>query len=502
MSSSQSTATRVVATAGVMLATLMTALDTTIANVALPHIQGSLSAAQDQITWVLTFYMLGTAIMTPLTGWLTPKIGRKRLFLASIVAFVGVSVLCGLATSLPELMLFRLLQGVAGAVMTPLSQSVILDAWPQPAIPQVMAVWSAVVMVAPILGPTLGGILTEYYSWRWVFYINVPVGVVAFLVVSSALEPDGAVARRPFDAVGFGALALFTAAAQLMFDRGPTLDWFSSREVCVEAIVALCGFYVFVLQTATSEHPLFHRALFTDRNYVSTIIISVAVSAMLFSTSALLPSFMQTLLGYSALQSGMASAPRGVGSIIALTFVPWMATKYGARRTIAIGLLLSVFGLWLMGRFDLAMTSRPIAVAGFVQGFGQGMVTNPMSVLGFATLPQACRTEAAVLGNMVRTVAGGLGVAALQAILTRQSAAAHEQLAAHIVPSDPVIGWGLPHLAGGSLEAINAEVTRQAAMIGYDAAFGWMSLACLSLLPLLLVIRPAKKAVAIEVHVD
>ncbi|HEY6868336.1 MAG TPA: DHA2 family efflux MFS transporter permease subunit [Novosphingobium sp.] len=504
MNSQESLATRVVATGGVMLATLMTVLDTTIANVALPHIQGSLAAAQDQITWVLTSYMLGTAITMPLTGWASQKLGRKRLLLISIGAFAAVSMLCGLATSLPELLLFRLLQGVAGAAMTPLSQSVVLDSWPQPVIPQVMAVWSAVVMVAPILGPTLGGMLTENYSWRWVFYINLPLGALAFVLVSSALGPDPDARGRPFDMLGFGSLVLFTVAAQLMFDRGPALDWFGSREIWAEAIVAVCALYVFVMQTLTGRHPFFHRGLFVDRNYVTGVIINAAVAAMLFSTSALLPTLMQTLLGYSALQSGYASAPRGVGSLVALTFVPWMAARFGVRRTVAIGLLLSVAGLRRMGYFDLSMTPTPIFVAGFIQGFGQGMIMSPMAVLSFATLAPERRTEAAVLGNMVRTIAAGLGVAGLQAISTRQSATAHERLAAHVIPTDPIVGWSLRHLAGlgGGLEAINAEVTRQAAMIGYDAAFGWMSIACLGLLPLLFIIRPAKPAgsTILEVH--
>jgi DHA2 family multidrug resistance protein len=507
MRSDESVATRVIATGGLMLATLTNALDTTIANVALPHVAGSLSAAQDQITWVLTSYMVGTAIMTPLSGWLAEKIGRKRLFLISIVAFVGVSVLCGLATSLPEMVLFRFLQGFAGAAMIPISQAAILDLWPQPVIPQVMAVWSAVVMVAPILGPTVGGFLTEHYSWRWVFFINVPVGAAAFVLVYTALRPDAAGRKRPFDMLGYAALVLFTGAIQLLMDRGPTLDWFDSREICVEAIIAACALYVFVMQTLTSEHPFFHRDLFRDRNYTSALVFSVVVSATLFSTSALLPTLMQTLLGYSAMQSGVASAPRGAGSLIALTFVPWMAIRFGPRRTMAIGLLLSVAALWRMGHFDLSMNSTPIIVAGLLQGFGQGMVMNPMSVISFATLEPSHRTEAAVFGNMVRSVAGGLGISTLQVVLTRQSATAHEGLAAHIVSGDPMMTWSLPHMLGGaasSLEAINGEVTRQAAMIGYDAAFGWMSIGTLFVLPLLLIMRTAKPkpGALIEVHAD
>jgi DHA2 family multidrug resistance protein len=507
MTSKESVATRVVATGGLMLATLMNMLDTTIANVALPHVQGSLSASQDQITWVLTSYVVATAMMAPLTNWLSQKLGRKRLFLMSIAAFVAVSVLCGLATSLPEMVVFRLLQGFAGAAMMPLSQAAIFDLWPQETIPKVMAVWSAVVTVAPILGPTLGGWLTESYSWRWCFYINVPIGAVGFAAVYAAWKVQAEPPSRPFDGLGFAALILFTVGAQLMADRGPGKDWFDSPEICVEAVLALCGAYIFIMQMLTSRHPFVHRDILADRNFMSCTVFNVVMSGTLLSTSALLPTLMQNLLGYSALQSGIASAPRGLGSVVALAFTPWMATRFGVRQTIGVGVLLSGLALWRMGHFDLSMTTREIALAGFIQGFGQGMVFNPMSVLSFATLRPVHRTEAAVFGNTIRTLGGSLGIAGLQALLTRQSAAAHEQLAAHIASSDPMIRWTLPHAfdaAAGGLQAVNAEVTRQAAMIGYDAAFGYMSLATLLLLPLLFVMRAGdrRRSELIEIHAE
>jgi DHA2 family multidrug resistance protein len=495
MSRKESVSTRVAATAGLMLATLTNALDNTIANVALPHVQGSLSASQDQITWVLTSYMVGTAIMTPLSGWLAEKVGRKRLFLISILGFVAVSVLCGLATSLPEMVVFRLMQGLAGAAMIPISQAAILDLWPQPVIPQVMAIWSAVVMVAPILGPTLGGFLTENYSWRWVFYINVPVGGVGFALVHFFLDRDRPGRPRSFDVLAFTALAIFTAAFQLMMDRGPTLDWFDSTEIWIEAILSACSLYVFIMQIATSEHPLFHHDLFRDANYISALIFSVVVFGTLFSTSALLPTLMQNLLGYSVMQSGLASVPRGLGSLAALAFVPWIARRFGPRRTMAVGLALSGLALWRMAGFDLGMDSRPIVVAGVIQGVGQGLIMNPMSVISFATLPSERRTEAAVFGNMVRGVAGSLGISSLQMVLVRQSAAAHAGLASRLVTTDPVVNWSLQQVMGGAsanLEAVNGEVTRQAAMIGYDTAFEWMSLGTLLVLPLLFIMRSGK----------
>jgi DHA2 family multidrug resistance protein len=504
MNATQSVGVRVTATAGLMLASLMNALDSTIANVALPHMEGSLSASQDQITWVLTSYIVATAIMSPLTGWLAQKIGRKTLFLISIAGFVGASVLCGVASSLPQMVIFRLLQGVAGAAMMPLSQAAMFDLWPQPLIPHVMAAWSAVVMVAPILGPTLGGMLTEHYSWRWVFYINVPVGAAAFALVYLFLAGDRPGQRRRLDLVDFGALALFTASIQLFADRGPGLDWFDSREVCVEAVLAACGLYVFIARTVTSEHPLFPRDVLADRNFIGCTIFMFVLTAMMMSTIALLPSFMQTLLGYSALQSGLASMPRGVGALLAFAIVPSLTARFGPRPVMAVGVLLTASSLLRMAYFDLSMTATPIKVAGLIQGFGAGLIFNPNAVLSFATIAPEHRTEAAVLSNTARGVSGSLGIASLQAMLTRLNAAAHETLAARIAPSDPVIRWTYPHLGDGGLEGMNAEVTRQAAMMSYVTVFAWMSLISLCLLPLLLILRPAEQRSSelIEAHAE
>ena len=486
---------RVIATGGLMIATLMVALDSTIANVALPHVQGSLSAAQDQITWVLTSYIVGTALMTPLSGWLALKLGRKPLFLISIVGFVGVSMLCGMATSLPEMVLFRFLQGVAGAAMMPLSQAAILDMWPPGAIPQVMAIWSAVTMVAPIMGPTLGGFLTENLSWRWVFYINLPVGAASFVMTYLALEKDRGGRERPFDWVGFLALVFFTGGVQLMVDRGSQLDWFDSGEIWLYAVLAACGAYVFVVQTITAKNPFFHLDLFRDRNYLSSVGFAVFLSGMLLSTTALLPTFMQSLMGYSAMQSGMAMMPRGVGSLISFTIAPFFAARFGPRQTIMIGLAITIVALWHMSQFDLSMDVGPIKTAGFLLGLGQGMAFNPLTVLAFATLSIDHRTEAAVFSNMFRTLGGSLGIAALQAAYIQQSATAHERLAAGLISSDPVIRWSMPQVIDGAisgLEAINGEVTRQASMMAYDTVFAWMSLGTLLILPLVLIMRPAR----------
>jgi len=500
MASQKDIANRIPITGALMLATLMNTLDSTIANVALPHIQGSVSAAQDQITWVLTSYIIATAIMTPLSGWLSMKIGRKTMFLASIAGFTLASILCGLATSLPEIVVFRLIQGVAGASLMPLSQTVMLDIYPQHMIPRVMSIWSAAVILGPIIGPTLGGWLTEALSWRWVFYINVPIGILAFLGIWTFMDTDEGGRERPFDFLGFGALVLFIGGFQLLIDRGPTQDWFDSKEIWIETAICLAGLYVFIVQTITAEHPFFHRDLAKDGNFVGTTLFGMFVGVLLFSTSALLPSMMQNLLGYSALQAGIASMPRGVGSLIAFLAVPMLVARMGPRPVLLIGVLLSSLALWQMGQFDLSMTPRPIEVAGFIQGLGTGLLFAPLNVLAYAKLAPIHRTEGTIVATMARSLGSSAGISLLQAMLIRDAAVAHSGLGEHITVTDPVLRWALPSIFNlqsiPGLAALNGELTRQGSMISYDALFGGMAIGCLLLAPSLLLLRPPQAAPA------
>jgi len=506
MVSAEDVANRVPITAALMLATLMNTLDSTIANVALPHMRGSLSASQDQITWVLTSYIIATAIMTPLSGWLSQKIGRKVMFLASISLFTVASMACGAATSLPEIVVFRLIQGMAGASLMPLTQTVMLDIYPARLLPTAMSVWSAAVIMGPIVGPGLGGWLTENLSWRWVFYINLPVGILAFLGVYIYMARDHGGRQRPFDFLGFGALVTFVGAFQLMMDRGPGQDWFGSREIWTEAIVAIIGLYVFVMQTLTADEPFFHRDLAKDRNFVSCTIFGLFVGALLFSTTAILPSFMQNLLGYSALQSGYASMPRGVGSLIAFLSVPLLLRTIGPRRALFIGLALCMFALWRMAHFDLSMTSGPIMSSGIIQGLGVGLLFAPLNTLAFVSLPAAHRTEGTIVSTMARSLGSSLGISVVQAQLATTTVVAHARLAGAIAIGDPVIRAALPPMLDPAtptgLAALNAEVTRQAAMLGYDTIFAWMTLGILALVPLALLMRSPSRAqlAGLEIH--
>jgi DHA2 family multidrug resistance protein len=489
-------------TAALMLATLMNTLDSTIANVALPHIQGSVSAAQDQITWVLTSYIIAAAIMTPLSGWLAQKFGRKRMFLISIAGFTVASMLCGIATNLPEIVIFRLLQGIAGASMMPLSQTVMLDIFPLRQIPQVMAVWSSAVILGPILGPVLGGWLTENFTWRWVFYINVPIGILASLGLWLFMDDDKGGRERPFDFVGCGGLILFIGAFQLMLDRGPGQDWFDSKEIWFEGAAAFIGAWVFIIQTLTARDPFFHRDLARDRNFVATTVFGFFVGALLFSSSALLPSMMQTLMGFSALQSGWASMPRGIGSLIAFTAVPLLLSRFGARPVLIGGLVLSTVALVQMSHFDLSMTAWPIQESGFIQGLGTGLMFAPLTALAYVTLAPVHRTEGTIVSTMVRSLGSSAGISILQAGVIRQTAAAHTVLADKTIPSDPAFAAALPPLLNPNsdfgVQALNGEVTRQAAMIGYDVMFALMIGMIVIMAPLLLLLRTPKAAAADE----
>jgi DHA2 family multidrug resistance protein len=494
MNSQQDIANRIPITGALMLATLMYTIDSTVANVALPHIQGSVSAAQDEITWVLTSYIVATAVMTPLSGWLSQKIGRKKMFLFSIAGFTVASVLCGVATSLPEIVAFRLIQGLAGASLMPLSQASMLDMYPQHMIPRVMSLWSAAVIIGPIAGPTLGGWLTEDFSWRWVFYINVPIGILAFLGIWTFMADDPGGRERPFDFLGFVALITFVLAFQVMVDRGPRNDWFESTETWIELVLGAIGLWVFVIQTATAEHPFFHRDLAKDGNYVGTTLFGMFVGVLLFSTSALLPSFMQNLLGYSALQSGIASMWRGVGSLIAFLAVPALVPRLGARMVLFIGIAVSAWALWLMGQFDLSMTARPIEVAGFIQGLGTGLLFAPLNVLAYAKLSPIHRTEGTIVATMARSLGSSAGISIVQAMLIRDAAAAHSGLSEHITVADPVLRWSLPAMfdlhSSTGLMALNGEITRQGTMISYDAIFAALAVITLLMAPPLLLLKP------------
>ena len=493
MTTEQDTQNRWPITISIMLATVMNSLDTTIANVALPHIQGSVSASSDQITWVLTSYIVAAAIMTPLSGWLSDRIGRKRIFLISIGGFTVASMLCGIATSLPEIVLFRVLQGVFGAALIPLSQAVLLDINPPEKHGQAMAIWGAGAILGPILGPALGGYFTENFSWRWCFYINLPIGILAFLGVLLFISGDRLTKAKRFDFLGFGMLTLFIAAFQMVLDRGPSQDWFHSTEIWTETLLAAIGLWVFVVHTLTTDHPFFDKALIRDRNFVTASIFGFFVGILLFSAMALLPPMMQTLMGYPVLTSGLVSMPRGVGSFAAMFFVGRLIGKVDTRLILMVGLAISCVALWQMMHFDLSMGVWPFITSGIIQGLGVGLLFVPLSTLAFATVPPHLRPEGSSVYTLVRNLGSSVGISIMNALVVANTQTMHSSLAAKIVPSDPVVGAVLPKMfdpaTPAGISALNAEVTRQASMVAYVDDFRLMFIITIACMPMLLLMR-------------
>jgi DHA2 family multidrug resistance protein len=489
---------RALITASIMLATIMQALDTTIANVALPYMQGSLSAAQDQITWVLTSYIVAAAVMTPVTGWITGRFGLKRVFLISVRGFTVASMLCGGAGSLGEMVLFRLLQGVFGAALVPLSQSVLLDINPREKQGQAMAIWGAGIMVGPILGPSLGGWLTFNYDWRWVFYINLPVGILAFLGILIFVRDTRRERGQRFDFAGFALLSLGVGALQIMLDRGEQNDWFGSIEILLECALAICGFWMFAAWTTIADRPFLNPALLRDRNFLGSCILIFVVGIILYATLALLPPMLQDLMDYPVTTAGFVMMPRGVGTMVAMLAVGRLINRVDVRLLLLFGLAVTTFSLYQMTGYSLTMDWWPIVWAGVVQGVGLGFLFVPLSTVAFATLESSYRAEAAGFFSLVRNVGGSIGISMVETLQDRMTQTVHASLAANVTPFASALHlpalqrfWDLHSTAG--LAALNQEITRQAAMIAYIDNFRFMMIVTLLAIPMLALLRKARR---------
>ncbi len=480
-------------TFSIMAATIMQSLDSTIANVALPQMQGTLSATQDQIAWVLTSYIVAAAIMIPLTGWLAGRFGRKKVFLISIVGFTVSSALCGVATDLAEIVLFRLLQGISGAALVPLSQAVLFDINPPEQHGKAMSIWGVGVTLGPVLGPVLGGWLTESYSWRWVFFINVPIGVIAFLGLSASMPETDKHSDR-FDFFGFTTLALSIGALQLFLDRGELKDWFGSPEIVVEAMVAALAFYSFLVHSVTYHRPFLSPALFADRNFVTANVFIFLIGVVLFATLALIPPMLQNEMNYPVLVSGLVTAPRGIGTMLGMMVVGRLVGRMDARLILAGGLGLTAFSLWQMTHFDLLMDERLVVVSGILQGFGVGLAYVPISTLAFSTLAPALRNEGTAFFNLQRNIGSAIGISAVQTLLTRNTQIMHATLAENITPyklGDPALSASGIDISGSAgFAALNHMITNQAAMVAYLDDYKLMLVLTLAVIPLLVLLRP------------
>lgn len=482
---------RLLLSASTVLATMLYTIDSTIVNVALPHMQGNLQATQDQSAWIVTSYIVVSAIMTPLAGWLGTRHGLRPVMLWSVAGFTIGSMLCGLATSLEQIVVFRILQGAAGAALVPLSQVTLLQEFPRSQHAKVTALWGMGVLVGPVIGPTLGGWLTDELSWRWAFYINVPIGALAWLGFLATMRRGGGDSQRPFDVTGFVLLSLALGLFQLMLDRGQTNDWFESAEIIAEAFFAAVCFYMFVVHSVTRAHPFVDFRLFRDRNFTVSLCVMFAVGVAVFSPTVLLPGFLQQLQGYSPTQAGLLVASRGLASMAAMILAGRLIGRIDLRLIMAVGVGSAATSLWMMGRFDLDTPGDMIVAAGLLQGFGAPLTFVPLTFSAFGTLAGAQRTEAGVLLTLTRNIGASVGISAAVAMLARSTQVNHSYLAEHLTPYS-AMRWAAMAAQPGDAQSsatLLGEISRQAAAISYSNDFYVLAAATCLALPLLLLLR-------------
>ncbi len=464
---------RALITVCAMIATLMQALDTTIANVALPYMQGSLSATLDQITWVLTSYIVAAAIMTAPVGWLAARFGRKNLFILCLVGFTAASMLCGVAQSLPQMVVFRLMQGMFGAALVPLSQAVMLDIYPPEQRGSAMAIWGVGVMVGPILGPTLGGYLTDVYNWRWVFFINLPFGVLAVAGLAWFMPKAPKNSSLNFDWTGFGALALGIGAFQLMLDRGQDKDWFSSQEIIIEAVLAGLGIYLFLVHLVLAKKPFIQPRIFKDLNYSASLLMMFAVGVVLVATSSLLAPWLQNLGNYPVATAGLVMAPRGAGTMLAMMISGRLAGKVDPRVLMGLGVVLLLWSLHAATGWTPDIGPKQLIFTLIIQGASLGFVFIPLQVVAFATLPVELRTEGASLLSLFRNVGSAIGVSITSSQLAHNIQVVHSELAGAVNPFTRSLQTGgavtrlLDPATAAGARILDGMINNQAQIISY-----------------------------------
>jgi MFS transporter, DHA2 family, multidrug resistance protein len=485
---------RLAITVCVILATLMQALDTTIANVALPYMQGSVSATQDQIDWVLTSYIVAAAIMTPPTGFLVSRFGLKRLFLVSVAGFTVASMLCGMSQSLTQIVLFRILQGAFGAALVPLSQSVLLNINPPERQGSAMAMWGVAVMAGPILGPVLGGWLTENYTWRYVFYINLPIGILCFFGLRLFLINAAGNANEKLDWFGFGTLSLGIGALQVLLDRGEQLDWFGSGEIIIEAIIAASAFYLFLAHAFTADKPFVRPDLFRDRNFMAGTLFVAIVGLTYYASLALQPPYLQNLMNYPVVTAGLVLGPRGIGTMAAMLIVGRLIGRIDTRLLLGFGLGLTAWAFYAMTGWTPDVSQSAIVDVGVVQGIGLGFLFVPLSTVTLATLSPGHRTEGAGFYNLSRNIGSSVGISVVNALLIRNTQANHADIAQHVTGvnrgfENPAVTQFWNPLTAAGRAALDAMITQQAQIIAYIDDYKLLMLATLAVIPLLLVFR-------------
>ncbi|HVW08020.1 MAG TPA: DHA2 family efflux MFS transporter permease subunit [Bryobacteraceae bacterium] len=488
----------------VMLGTFMEVLDTTVVNVSLPHIAGSLSATIDEATWVITSYLVANAMILPITGWLANYFGRKRLLMLSVTGFTLTSILCGIAPTLPMLIFFRVIQGAAGGALQPLSQAVLLESFPPEQRGKAMGFWGQGIVVAPIIGPVLGGWLTDTYSWRWVFYINIPFGIASIIMTSLFIFDPPYIRRTSsrIDYWGMGMLAVGIGALQIMLDKGQEQDWFSSHWITALLIMAIIFIAAFITWELITEHPVVQLRVFKDRTYSTGVLLMTLLGFVLYGSLVLLPIWLQTLLGYPAVQAGIALAPRGIGSFIGMTVIGRIMHKFDPRKFLSIGLFVGAATLWQFSRLNLNAGYWDFFWPQFVQGISLAMLFVPLTTVAMSNIPREGMGNATSMFNLLRNLGGGIGIAGVNTLSTRFAQKHIHDLGANVTAFNlqarsmlAKLQAGLAHSSGRFLAQKRAYgvlfglIERHATMLSYVDVFQLLAFIFLGMIPLVLIMK-------------
>jgi MFS transporter, DHA2 family, multidrug resistance protein len=459
-------------TAAVMAMTVCQFIDMTVANVALPHMQTSLNASLDTMSWALTSYIIAGVMITPLTGWLSDRYGSRNLYVGACLLFLVASALCGAATSLTQIVLFRALQGIGASFLGSMAQTIMYDLNPPSKQARAMSIWGMVVIVGPITGPFLGGFLTQNLSWRWVFYVNLPIGIPAIAILWW-LMPSRPIIKRKLDMFGAAMLALGLCSLQLVLDRGQHKDWFTSPEIVIEFVTALSAFWIFYIHNRDVKHKLFPTAMMANSNFIIGTVFMALMGVSNVALSAVMPSLLQQIYHYDVMDAGLLMAPRGCGVMVMMIVNQALIKRIDPRVMISVGYFIAAYSLWMMSRWSIDMGSDQIILAGLVQGLGLGLVFMPMNLIAFASLPAQFRTDGGTLMALARNLGGSFGISVIVTMLSRNTQISHADIASNVTSTSlPSVDLGsaaasLGKLGGGLLSMINGEVTRQAAMVAY-----------------------------------
>src|SRR6516165_6131578 len=492
----------------VMFATFMEVLDTTVVNVSLPHIAGSLSASVDEASWALTSYLVANAIILPMTGWIASYFGRKRTLLAAVMGFTAASFLCGLAPSLELLILFRVIQGATGGALQPLSQAVMLEAFPPRDRGKAMAFWGLGIVVAPMLGPVLGGWLTDNYSWRWVFYINIPVGI-ASIIMTRIFIFDPPYIRRvtsKVDTWGIGMLAVGIGALQIVLDKGQQEDWFSSNWILSLTVLAGLMLIGFIIHELRADEPVLHLRVFKERTYATGVFLMTTLGFVMYGSLVLLPLFLQTVLGYPAIEAGIAMAPRGLGSFIAMPAVGFLTAKFDPRKLLVIGLLAGALTLFMLGSLNLQVGYWDIFWPQFFQGLSMGLIFVPLTTVTMSLIAREEMGNATSLFNLMRNMGGSVGIAVIATMLSRNTQKQYNILGAHVSGFDTHVRSLLEQIRGGFMAhgmdfttatqaaygTLSGMVSQQAVMVAFVQLFRILALVFSVVVPLVFIMKRPK----------